>query len=91
MTMWDYEKEHEENAEWLRKLTVEKYNMKQNDINITGMIQEQVKEIPNQKIAEPSGVQGYWLKKLRTLQEHMAKQMDNIISHKEGIPKWMNE
>ena len=47
MTMWDYEKKHEENAEWLRKLTVEKYNMKQNDINITGMIQEQVKEIPN--------------------------------------------
>ena len=32
MTMWDYEKKHEENAEWLRKLTVEKYNMKQNDI-----------------------------------------------------------
>ena len=28
MTMWDYEKKHEENAEWLRKLTVEKYNSK---------------------------------------------------------------
>ena len=33
--IWDNEKEHERNAEWLRKLKAEKDDMKQHDINIT--------------------------------------------------------
>ena len=33
--IWDNEKEHERNAEWLRELRAEKDNMKQSDINIT--------------------------------------------------------
>ena len=37
----------------------------------------------------PDGVLGYWLKKLTALHEHVAKQMDNIISNREDIPKWM--
>ena len=41
--IWDNEKEHQRNAEWLRELTAEKDNMTQN-INITTkMIKEQVK------------------------------------------------
>ena len=48
--MWDNDKEHEGNAECLRKLTVEKDNIKQHYINITTeMIKEKVKEIPNCK------------------------------------------
>ena len=53
------------------------------------MIKEQVKKIPNWKIPGPDGVQGYWLKKLAALHELLAKQMDNIISNREVIPKWM--
>ena len=88
--IWDNEKEHERNAEWLRELRSEKDNMKQNDINIkTEMIKEQVKKIPNWKSPGPDGVQGYWLKKLRALYEHIAKQMDNIISNKGDIQKRM--
>ena len=46
--IWDNEKEHERNAEWLRELRAEKDNMKQNDINITTeMIKEQVEKISN--------------------------------------------
>ena len=51
------------------------------------MIKEQVKKIPNWKIPGPDGVQGYWLKKLAALHELLAKQMDNIISNREVIPK----
>ena len=62
--------------------------MKQNDINITTeMIKEQVKKIPNWKSPGPDGVHGYWLKKLTKLHECMAKQMDNIITKREEIPK----
>ena len=87
--VWDNEKEHERNAEWLRELRAEKDNMKQNDINITTeIIKEQVKNIPNWKSPGTDGVQGYWLKKLIALHERIAKQMDNI-SNAEDIPKWM--
>ena len=70
--IWDNEKEHERNAEWLRKLGAEKDNMKQNDIDTT---------------TEMIKVQGYWLKKLTALNERIAKQMNNIISNREDIPK----
>ena len=64
--------------------------MKQNDINITTeIIKEQVKKIPNWKNSGSDGVQGYWLKKLTALYERTSKQMDNIISNTEYIPKWM--
>ena len=56
--IWDNKKEHEINAEWLRELSAEKDNMKQNDINITTeMIKQQVKAIPNWKFPGPNRVQ----------------------------------
>ena len=64
--------------------------MKQNDINRKiKMIKEQVKMIPNWKSPGPNGIQGYWLKKLTTFNERKAKQMDNIISNRDDISKWM--
>ena len=67
-----------------------KCSMKQNDTNITTeMIKEQVKKIPNWKKTGPDGVQGYWLKKLTALHQRIAKQINNIISNRDDIPKWM--
>ena len=64
--------------------------MKQSDSNIaTEMITKQTEKIPNWKSPGPDRVQDYWLKKLTALHERMAKQMDNIISNREAIPKWM--
>ena len=64
--------------------------MKQSDINITTKtITKQVKGIPNWKSPEPDGVQSHWMKKVTALRERIAKQMDNIISNSEDIPKWM--
>ena len=71
-------------------LRAEKANTKQNDIKITtGMIIEQVKKIPNWQSPGPDGVQGYWLKELTALYEHIAAQIDNIISNREDIPQWI--
>ena len=47
-------------------------------INITTeMIKGQVQKILNWKSPGPDGAQGYWLKKLTTLYELIAKQMDS--------------
>ena len=78
------------NAEWLREIRTGKENIKQNDINLTTeMVKEQVRKISNWKSPGPDGVQDYWRKKLRALHEHIAKQMVNVISNREDIPKWM--
>ena len=53
------------------------------------MIKEQVKKIPNWKSPGPNRILGNWVKKLTALYECIAKQMDNIISSREDIPKWM--
>ena len=50
--------------------------MKQNDINITEMIKEQVKRITIRKSSGQDGVKSYWMKKLIALLERIAKQMD---------------
>ena len=88
-SIWDNEKKHARNAEWLRELRAEKDNMKQSDINMTTeMITKQVKKILNWKSPEPHGVQSEWLKKLTALHERIVKQMINIISNRQDIPKW---
>ena len=61
--IWHNEKEHERNAEWLRELTVEKCNVKQNDINITGMIEEQVKKNPELEMCRTGWSSGFLAEK----------------------------
>ena len=53
-------------------LRAEKGNMKQNDINITVMTKDRVKKNTNCKRPGPDGAEGYWLKKLITLDERIA-------------------
>ena len=50
----------------------------------TKIIKDEVRKIQNWKSSGPDGVQGYWLKKLTTLHECIAKQVDNIISNREA-------
>ena len=59
----DNEKEHERNTEWLRELTAEN-NIKQNDINKTTVRDDKRTSQKDTELAEPDGVQGYWLNKL---------------------------
>ena len=81
--IWDNEKEHERNAEWLMELRAEKGNMKQNDINITTeMIKEQVEKIPNWKSPGPDGVQGYQLRKLAAMHERIATEIISLATER---------
>ena len=55
----------------------------------TEMIKKQVKKTLNSKSTGPDGGHGYWLKKLKTLNECKANQIYSIISNREDIPKLM--
>ena len=70
------------------ELRAEKDNIKQNDINKATATDDKRTSQKDPELAEPDGVQGYWLNKL-ILHKCIANQMDNIISNREDIPKWM--
>ena len=70
------------------ELRAEKDNIKQNDINKTTSTDDKRTSQKDPELTEPDGVQGYWLNKL-ILHKCIANQMDNIISNREDIPKWM--
>ena len=53
------------------------------------MVTTQSRKIPNWKAPGPDGVQGFWIKKLTSLHERIAKQMNDMINNNVAIPGWM--
>ena len=87
--IWDNEKEHERNAEWLRELRAKKDNMKQNNISQHNNWDDKKTSQKDPELEEPRTRRslGILVKILTDLHEHIAKQMDNIIIKREDIPK----
>ena len=64
--------------------------MVQNDIEITtSMVKQQIKTIPNWRAPGPDGIQGFWLKKLTSLHERIASQLNDLLHNQTEIPAWM--
>ena len=79
--IWSIEKEHNRQAEWLQDLKREQSNVNMEDMEITEeMVKKQSRKIPNWKAPGRDGVQGYWIKKLSSMQVRIANQLNEIIS-----------
>ena len=50
---------------------------------------KQYRKMPNWKAPEKDGVQGYWIKNLSNLHEHIAIQMNKILMGEGSPPAWM--
>ena len=88
--IWGNEKHHNTNAEWLNDLREEQQGEQQENIVITeNLIRQQCKKIPTWKAQGPDGVQGYWIKKLTSLNDRIASQMDDVINNRIPVPSWM--
>ena len=55
----------------------------------TSMVKQQIKKIPNWRAPGPDGVQGFWLKKLTSLDERIASQLNDLLHNQTEIPAWM--
>ena len=66
-------------------------NEKEHEKNVKCLreLYEKSKNISSWKSPGSDRIQGYWLKKLIKLHECIGKQIYNIVSTREGIPKWM--
>ena len=88
--IWGNEKYHNKSAEWLKDLRAKKDSVQQENVVITkSLIKAQCKKIPNWKAPGPDGVQGYWIKKLTTLHDRIASQMNDMINNGVAVPNWM--
>ena len=89
-SIWGDEVQHNKEAEWLKELKDECGETRQDDIVINFlMVTTQAKKIPNWKAPGPDGVQGYWIKKLTSLHDRIAEQMNEMINNRVPIPAWM--
>ena len=46
-------------------------------------------KVPDWRSQGPDGLQGYWVKIIKTLNERIVRLMENIISNRKSIPKWI--
>ena len=88
--IWGNEVQHNKDAEWLKELKDECGETRQDDIVIDfAMVTAQAKKIPNWKAPGPDGVQEYWIKKLTSLHDRIAEQMNEMVNSRVPIPAWM--
>ena len=74
----------------MKDLREECDKVNQQDITITlEMVTERVRKMPNWKGPGPDGVQGYWLKKLTSLHDGIADQMNELVSNRAPLPVWV--
>ena len=89
-TIWGNEAQHNRDAQWLKDLREECDKVNQQGITITlETVTERVKKIPNWKAPGPNGVQGYWLKKLTSLHDRIAEQMNELVNNRAPLLVWM--
>ena len=55
------------------------------------LVRSQCRKLPNWKAPGPDGVQGYWLKKLSSLHERIAGQVNDMINGNVEVPDWLTK
>ena len=86
--IWSIRKEHKQQAEWLKdcKKKFENVNsLKKVEISLK-MVKIQYKMILNWTDLGKDGVQGYWLKNLRSLQPRITVQLNHILDGERPLP-----
>ena len=88
--IWRKEKVHNREAVWLGEMKGEVNYEQQRELKIDrGMVGTQCKRMPNWKAAGPDGVQGFWIKRLSSLHNQIADQLNEIVSGEVDLPEWM--
>ena len=89
-SIWNKSKEHNRNVERLKKLKEESNYQKQECLIITKeIVSKQSRKVPHWKTPGRDGVQGFWIKKLTSLHERTAFQLNKILNGNEQLPKWL--
>ena len=88
--IWSESTTHNRNAEWIKRVQEKLSHVeRQENLDITA---EDVKQIlgkvPNWKAPGPDGVQGFWIKNLKSLYKRIAQLLQGCLNSG-NVPKWM--
>ena len=92
VNIWGVIKKHNTEAEWLEDLKRKRVNdgRPQERVNITvEKIRKRCRKIPNWKARGRDGIQGYWIKNLSSLHEHVSLRMIKILLGEDDLPEWI--
>ena len=90
--IWSIEGEHRKDTEWLKEFCEEVgASEAQEDISITeNTVKRILRKFPNWKAPGPDGVQGFWLKKFKSIHSLLALTLSKCLE--EGkTPLWMTK
>ena len=89
--LWSKNGTHNENAKWLKDFkTSMNGKPKQEEFIInSGKVQNVLSKIPNWKAPGPDGVQGFWLKNLKSMHQWLVKYLAEC--YKRTTPGWMTK
>lgn len=89
--IWGKSKEHNSNAEWLKKLKAEVGTEKQQQVSISASkVKRILGKMPNWKAPGPDLVQGFWLKNFTSVHSRLVVQLDDCIKNG-NVPSWMTK
>jgi Reverse transcriptase (RNA-dependent DNA polymerase) len=89
--LWDTPVTHNKEAKWMEAVRKDNARVKeQASVTITKeKVEQAVRRMKNWKAPGPDEVHGFWLKKLTSLHEPMAKLLEESLE--KGCPSWMTQ
>ena len=88
--IWSEEVSYNESAEWLKGIDKKLEDTgQQEDIVITPeMLTRPANKLPNWKAPGPDGLQGFWLKNIKSIRQILAAMLNECVN-KNQIPYWL--
>ena len=90
--IWSKEETHNENAMWIKDVenTFAQKNKQENIAITPQLISKQVVKLPNWKAPGPDGLQGYWLKHIKSVRPIMAALLNDCLQQGD-VPPWLTQ
>ena len=87
--IWSEPEKHN-NVEWMNRVRMKlEHVQKQDDLDITTEdVKRVLSKVPNWKAPGPDGVQGFWLKNLKSLHERIRNFLQECLENG-NVPRWM--
>ena len=91
--IWEKDVKHNEGADWIKKVETEagKAASKQANLSVTTeRLRKQANKLSNWKSPGPDGVQGYWIKNIKSLQVQMSAMFNECLTSG-VVPPWLTK
>lgn len=92
-SLWGSAENYNTSATWMQSIQRKHENLsEQSDIVITTEdVRMKIARMSNWKAPGPDQIQIFWLKKLTSIHERMATQMNHVLTHPQEVPNWLVE